>query len=62
MESHGSAEIPSRDPLAVTESQQNPQMTAETEACAGSHLRPVLHMMKAARTAGDNWLKEVMPV
>src|SRR5229473_1340466 len=40
---HGTAEIPSRDPLAVTESQQDSQMTAETKACAGSHLRPVLH-------------------
>jgi len=41
--SHSSAEVASRDPLAVAESQQNSQMTAETEACAGSDLRPVLH-------------------
>jgi hypothetical protein len=27
----------------MTESQQDSQVTAETEACAGSHLRPVLH-------------------
>ena len=38
-----SAEVATREPLAVTESQQNSQMTAETKACAGSHLRPVLH-------------------
>jgi len=43
LRSHSSAEVASRDPLAVTESQQNSQMTAETEACAGSDLRPVLH-------------------
>jgi hypothetical protein len=41
--SHGSAEIPTRDFLAVTEPQQNSQMAAETEARTGSHLRPVLH-------------------
>jgi|SRR5579863_4663758 len=33
--SHSSAEVASRDSLAVTESQQNSQMTTETEGCAG---------------------------
>jgi len=37
--SHGSAEIPTRDSLAMTEPQQHSQMTAETEAREWSHFR-----------------------
>ena len=47
--SHDSAEIPTRDSLAVTEPQQYSQMTTEIAARARSHFRCVLH------ESGENW-------